>query len=107
MSITTGLSSVLVGVMVAVALLPPLTTAGIMLGAGYPGLAINAGLLLLVNIVCVNLSAKIVFLSKGVAPRTWYQQQAAKKHLPLRIGIWLVSLILLVLVIVLKTSPAI
>jgi len=62
LSLTTGLSSVLVGVMVAVALLPPAATLGIMLGQGNMSLAIGAGLLLAVNIVSVNLASKIVFL---------------------------------------------
>ena len=65
LSMATGLSSVLVGVMVAVALLPPCAVVGIMLGAGEYDLAAGAGLLLAVNIVCVNLSAKLVFLFKG------------------------------------------
>ena len=41
LSLTTGLSSVLVGVMVAVALLPPAATFGIMLGQGNFSLAIG------------------------------------------------------------------
>jgi len=70
LSLTTGLSSVLVGVMVAVALLPPTATAGIMLGAGNFELATGALLLLAVNVVCVNIAAKLVFLFRGVRPRT-------------------------------------
>lgn len=50
LSLTTGLSSVLVGVMVAVALLPPAATLGIMVGQGERDLALGAGLLLMVNI---------------------------------------------------------
>jgi len=65
LSLTTGLSSVLVGVMVAVALLPPSVTLGIMLGKGELQLAIGAGLLLAINIVCVNLASKLVFIFKG------------------------------------------
>jgi uncharacterized hydrophobic protein (TIGR00341 family) len=64
LSLTTGLSGVLVGVMVAVALLPPAATLGIMLGDGNPALAMGAGLLLAVNVVCVNLASKIVFFLK-------------------------------------------
>ena len=39
LSLATGLSSALVGVMVAVALLPPAATTGMMLGSGQPALA--------------------------------------------------------------------
>jgi len=55
LSLTTGLSATLVGVMVAVALLPPAATVGIMLGWNQFALAADALLLLAVNVVCVNL----------------------------------------------------
>lgn len=95
LSLTAGMSSVLVGVMVAVALLPPATTFGVMLGSGQYDLAGGAALLLAVNIVCVNLSAKIVFLMKGVGPRTWYKQQKAKKAMRWQLAFWVVNLIVL------------
>ena len=102
LSITTGLSSVLVGVMVAVALLPPTATLGLMLGVGQYQDAFGAALLLAVNIVCVNLSAKVVFLAKGIHPRTWWEKKKAKRAMILYLMIWAVSLALLVGVIYLR-----
>jgi len=102
LSLTTGLSSVLVGVMVAVALLPPVATAGIMLGTGHFELASGAGLLLAVNIVCVNLSAKIVFLFKGVRPRTWLEKKKARQSYFLFMLMWIVSLTILTIIIAFK-----
>jgi uncharacterized hydrophobic protein (TIGR00341 family) len=102
LSITTGLSSVLVGVMVAVALLPPTATLGLMLGAGQFQHALGAGLLLAVNIVCVNLAAKVVFLAKGIHPRTWWERKKARRAMALYILIWVASLALLVAVIYLR-----
>lgn len=104
LSITTGLSSVLVGVMVAVALLPPTATLGLMLGAGHYQHAIGAALLLAVNIVCVNLAAKIVFLSKGIYPRTWWEKKKAKRAMTMYIVIWVVTLLLLVGVIYVRSK---
>ncbi len=75
LSLSTGLPSVLVGVMVAVALLPPTATMGLMLGAGKYKLAVGAGLLLAVNVVSVNLSAKVTFLVRGIKRRTWLEKQ--------------------------------
>lgn len=92
LSLTTGVSSVLVGVMVAVALLPPAATLGIMLGAGNASLATGALLLLTVNIVCVNLSAKVVFWVQKIRPRHWYQQKKAEKAMRVYVVIWLVTL---------------
>lgn len=102
LSMTTGLSSVLVGVMVAVALLPPTATLGLMLGSGQYQYAIGAGLLLAVNIVCVNLVAKIVFLAKGIHPRTWWEKKKATRAMTLYLLIWVVPLVLLVAAISLR-----
>ena len=101
-SLTTGLSSVLVGVMVAVALLPPTATLGIMLGAGHTQLAIGAALLLAVNIVCVNLAAKIVFLVRGIKPRSWLEKQKANQSMVTCLVIWVLSLAVLLVVILFR-----
>ena len=101
-SLTTGLSSVLVGVMVSVALLPPTATLGIMLGAGHNQLAIGAALLLAVNIVCVNLAAKIVFLVRGIKPRSWLEKQKATQSMVIYIVFWFLSLALLLVIILFR-----
>ena len=75
LSLTIGLSSALVGVMVAVTLLPPAATMGLLLlGSGQLQLALGAMLLLAVNVVCVVLSGMALFLLKGVKPRTWLER---------------------------------
>lgn len=95
LSLTTGLSGVLVGVMVAVALLPPAATLGIMLGYGNTSLALGAGLLLAINVVCVNLASKIVFFLKGVRPRTWLDKERAKRAMTRYVLGWIVTLAIL------------
>ena len=97
LSLTTGLSSVLVGVMVAVALLPPAATFGLMLGHGQYQLAMGAALLLIANVVCLNLATKIVFLIKGISPRTWWEKEKAKRAMRVYIGVWLTGLTILVI----------
>jgi len=99
LSLTTGLSSVLVGVMVAVALLPPAVTLGIMLGLGDINLASGAGLLLVINVVCVNLAIKVVFFFKGIRPRTWWEKKKAKRAMAIYILVWVATLIFLVFII--------
>jgi uncharacterized hydrophobic protein (TIGR00341 family) len=99
LSVTTGLPSVLVGVMVAVALLPPAATLGIMLGHGHPDLAAGAGLLLAVNVVCINLACKVIFLAKGISPRSWSDKAGARRKTIVAIAIWIVTLTLLILAI--------
>lgn len=105
LSLTTGVSTVLVGVMVAVALLPPTAATGILLGAGHWPEAFGAALLVAVNVVCVNLAAKLVFLARGVRPRTWLERRKARQSLTIYLLLWVLSLAVLVAVIVIR-NPA-
>jgi len=102
LSLVSGTSSVLVGVMVAVALMPPAVTIGLMLSIGEYNHALGAALLLAVNIVCINLSAKLVFLFRGIKPRTWLDAHKAKQSRLLYIAIWIVMLALLFVMIYLR-----
>ena len=88
LSLVTGLSTALVGVMVAVALLPPTVAVGIFLGAGLLPDAGGAALLLTVNIVCVNLAAQIIMLSRGITPRNWWEKPCARRASLINAAIW-------------------
>ena len=98
-SLTSGIPSILVGVMVAVALLPPAATMGLMLGAGQTDLAYGAAFLLAVNIVAINLSAKLGFLIQGIKPRTWLEKKKAKQSMQSYIIIWVLTLAVLLFVV--------
>ncbi|MGB5832240.1 MAG: TIGR00341 family protein [Thiohalocapsa sp.] len=104
LSLTTGLSTTLVGVMVAVALLPPTAVLGMLLGGGRWDLATSAGLLLAVNVVCVLLAAKVVFLLRGVKPRSWLQRTKATQSMALYMGLWAVLLACLIGAILIRGS---
>jgi uncharacterized hydrophobic protein (TIGR00341 family) len=82
-----GASLALVGVMVAVALVPPLTAAGIYTGAGYLAEGAGAMFLFTVNLVCVNVAGIVMFLFQGLPPKSWRMTA----------GIMIVWLVLLVL----------
>jgi uncharacterized hydrophobic protein (TIGR00271 family) len=66
--VSTGLSSVVVGVAIATALVPPLTTCGILLARHLPAPAAGAFLLFLANFTAIALGAMIVFLLAGHRP---------------------------------------
>ena len=66
-----GTSLSLVGVMIAVALVPPLTAAGIYTGAGIPAAGADAMFLFTVNLVCVNVAGIATFLIQGLPPKSW------------------------------------
>ena len=61
-------SAALPGVAVAVALVPPLATTGIVLQAGRTDLAEGSILLFLVNLLAIVVSALLVFVMTGVVP---------------------------------------
>lgn len=104
LSLTMGVSSALVGVMVAVALMPPAVTLGVTLGNGQLDLAYGTFLLLATNVVCVNLAAQAIFRLKGIKPRTWYEEKNAKKASKINGLIWLFMLVILATLIWLKTT---
>jgi len=95
LSLSTGISSALVGVMVAVALLPPSVASALFLGAAEPEKAAGAALLLALNVVCAILSAQLVFVFKGVRPRTWLSQRKASRAVKVNAAIWAALLIAL------------
>jgi uncharacterized membrane protein len=79
LALTSGTGASLVGVMVAVALLPPAVALGIMLGAGQVALALGAAELFLVNVASVNLAALVVFKFRGIEPRRWLEKFEARQ----------------------------
>lgn len=99
LAFTQGLSAAVIGVMVAVALLPPLVAAGLLLGAGETALAYGAFLLVAVNITCVNLAGVVTFLLQKVQPRTWWEAERATRASKIAVASWIGMLLLLILLI--------
>lgn len=97
LSITLGVSTSLIGVMVAVSLMPPLAAAGMLLGSGNIEGFSGAILLFFVNIVCINLASIITFRLQGIEPRSWWEANKAGKAVRVTIIGWVVVLGLLAL----------
>jgi len=95
LSLSTGISSALVGVMVAVALLPPSVASALFLGMGAYDSAAGAAILLGMNVVCAVLSAQMVFVYKGVRPRTWSNQIKASRSVKINAAVWIGLLVAL------------
>lgn len=98
-SISTGVAEALVGVMVAVALLPPLVASGLLIGGSFWMQGVNAMLLCLVNVVCVNLAGVVTFLAEGIKPSNWWETERAKKAVRRAVAVWSALLIILALII--------
>ena len=99
LAFTTGISAVVIGVMVAVALLPPLTACGLLLGAGFYPEAMAAFVLFGTNVICVNIAGLATFLIQGISPRMWWESDRAKKATRNALIIWIAVLMLLIGVI--------
>lgn len=94
-SITTGVAQALVGVMVAVALMPPLVAAGLLFGGGFWLNGAEALLLCFVNVVCINLSGVVTFLLQGVQPNEWWKAEQARRSVKVAVSVWIALLIVL------------
>ncbi|PAU93310.1 TIGR00341 family protein [Aliifodinibius salipaludis] len=99
LAFTRGVPAAIVGVMVAVALLPPLVNVGLLLGAGYMNLAIGSVILTTTNLICINLAGILTFLVQGIQPRSWWEVEKAKKATRIAIGIWVALLVILAVII--------
>lgn len=102
LAFTSGVPTVVVGVMVAVALLPPLVAAGLLAGGGYGSGALGALMLLVINVTCINLAAVATFLAQRVRPRTWWEADRAKKATRIAVTAWILMLALLLALIWLR-----
>ncbi|MDX1776122.1 MAG: TIGR00341 family protein [Desulfobulbales bacterium] len=99
LSLTSGVPSTLIGVMVAVALIPPLVVFGLLLGGGYADVSFNALLLLIINMICINLAGVVTLLIKGVQPIYWWEASKAKRLTKYAIIVWVSLLLVLVLLL--------
>lgn len=97
LSFTSGATSAIVGVMVAVALLPPLVSFGLLLGAGYGQEAIGAILLFLTNLICLNLAGVATFFLQNIRPREWWKADRAEKLSSTALLLWFTLLSSLIL----------
>lgn len=93
---TSGLAGAVIGVMVAVALVPPLVAGGMLLGAGHFSAALGAFLLTTANMASINLAGVATFLLQGVAPRTWWEEKKAKTMTRRAVVVWVILIALLV-----------
>jgi len=97
LSFTSGATSAIVGVMVAVALLPPLVSFGLLLGAGYGQEAIGAILLFLTNLICLNLAGVATFFLQNIRPKEWWKADRAEKLSGTALLLWFTLLSSLIL----------
>jgi len=101
---TTAVPTALVGVMVAVALLPPWVTFGMLLGSGSVGPALGALVLTVLNIICLNLAGVLTFALQGVSPGTYWEAKRAKRMSLVSLSVW-IALLAVVIALLLTAKP--
>ncbi|OYR54231.1 TIGR00341 family protein [Halorubrum sp. Ea1] len=77
-SLMTGVSATLVGVMIAVALIPPAAAVGIGIAFRIPRLVVGAGVIVAVNVLSINLSALVMLWYEGYRPQRWFREDDAR-----------------------------
>ncbi|MFP7755918.1 TIGR00341 family protein [Thermodesulfobacteriota bacterium B35] len=101
LALTGGGRLSLVGVMVAVALVPPLVTGGLMFGSGLYRQGLAACNLALANVICINLAGVLTFHFQGIRPSTWWEKNRARQASRRATLIWFVLFALLGLLLLL------
>jgi uncharacterized hydrophobic protein (TIGR00341 family) len=106
LAFTTGVSETLIGVMVAVSLLPPLVTFGLLLGSGLFSLATVSLELFSMNFISINLASIVVFLIQGIYPVDWDEKERSSQVAHnLMIGSWVLALFLILTAFKLNLLP--
>ncbi len=94
-SLTAGVSTALVGVMIAVALIPPAAAAGIGIAWSLPTLTVSASVLVLVNLLSINMAALVVLWWQGYRPASWREERRVRRGTLARIGVLAAGILLL------------
>jgi uncharacterized hydrophobic protein (TIGR00341 family) len=106
LAFTRGLAGAVIGVMVSVALLPPVVASGLLAGTGEWRGALGAIELALANTICINLAGIASFLATGVRPRAFYEAEKARRLARVALVVWSILLAALAFVVWLSTGEA-
>jgi len=94
-SLMTGVSATLVGVMIAVALIPPAAAVGIGIAFQIPRLVLGAGVIVAVNVLSINLSALVMLWYEGYRPQRWFREDDARAALLKRVAVLVAAIAVL------------
>jgi uncharacterized hydrophobic protein (TIGR00341 family) len=97
-----GFPEILVGVAIAVAIVPPAAVSGIGLALFNTNLFLGALVLTLIYLFGLQLGSTLMLRIRGVLPRRYYQQTEAKKHSTYSIFILALLLVILTIIVILS-----
>jgi uncharacterized hydrophobic protein (TIGR00341 family) len=106
LSLSSGVSAALVGVMIAAALVPPTAVVGIGIAWGRPSAVVGSAVLVAVNFLSINLVAMVVFWYQGYQPKEWFNADEARKETAQRAAALVLAVLVLSSVLVTATYAA-
>ncbi|UCF07732.1 MAG: TIGR00341 family protein [Thermoplasmata archaeon] len=86
---------ILVGVMIAVALVPPAAIVGIGTALLDMNFIVSSGLLLAVNVICINIAGTLVFWRLGIRPGGFMEMMHSERSIKKRLFVTMIILIIL------------
>ncbi|WP_254525566.1 TIGR00341 family protein [Natrinema caseinilyticum] len=95
LSLATGLSTALVGVMIAAALIPPAAATGIAIAWGIPTAAVGSIVLVFVNFLGINITGLLALWSIGYRPEVWGEAGRTRLKVRRHIVVFAVATIVL------------
>ncbi|MFZ5426504.1 MAG: TIGR00341 family protein [Thermodesulfobacteriota bacterium] len=87
-SFTSGAAASLVGVMVALSILPPLAASALLTAQGRPGQGVQAFILFLINVISLNLAGVAAFVAHGIQPMRWWEARRARSMTVKAVVVW-------------------
>lgn len=103
LALLVGFPEILVGVAIAVAIVPPAAVSGIGLALFNANLFLGAFVLTLIYLFGLQLGSTLILRVRGILPRRYYQQSEAKKRSTYSILVLASLLVLLALIVVLSS----
>ncbi len=93
---TKALSSAVIGVMVSLALVPAIATSGLLIGSRYFTMGFQALVLFFINLICINLSGVLTFITQGFEPSSWWEADKARRLTKKALIVWFTLLAILI-----------
>ena len=99
-SVIRNVGSALVGVAIAIALIPPAATSGLGIAWGLPGVALASALLVVINMLAVNVSTLVLFWLSGFRPPEFSAINHARYAVISRSALLLIAITILSVVLI-------
>lgn len=106
LSLTSGADEALVGVMIAVALIPPAASVGLGIAYADPILSVGAGVLVAVNLLSINAAGIVTIWVKRYRPSHWYDESRARRATLERFAAFTLAILVLTSFLVVASSEA-